>query len=354
MSELPNRKNSYRIDELAARLEGDLVGEGGVEVSGLAPLSEATSQELSFFGDERYRKELESTGAGAILTREHVEHFVIPQILTPDPFLAMNVLVELFHPPEETPTGVHPLALVSEEADIDASAAVLPFACVLAGASVGPRSVIHPGAYVGRRARVGADCILWTNVVVQEDCILGSRVIVHPGAVIGGDGFGFARRDEKFIKIRHVGVVILEDDVEVGANAAIDRGTLGRTVIGKGVKLDNLVHIGHNVRVGEDTVMAAQVGISGSTVIGKRVMMGGQVGATDHLTIGDDALFIAQSGVIGDIPAGSKVSGYPARSHREVLKAQAEMQHLTQLRRRVKALEEEIRTLKPDVPPGQD
>ena len=340
-----SKKSSYRIEELAHLVEGQLVGEGNLEVSGLASLSEATKQELSFFGDERYRKQLESTRAGAILTRSHVAELIIPQILTPDPFLAMNVLLKLFHPPEEIPTGIHPLAHVSKEADIDVTATIQPFASILPGASVGPRTVIYPGSYLGRRVQIGADCVVWNNVVIGDNCILGSRVILQPGAVIGADGFGFVRRKKKFIKIQHVGVVVLEDDVEIGANATIDRGTLGQTIICRGVKLDNLVHIAHNVKVGEHTVMAAQAGISGSTIIGKRVMMGGQVGTVDHLMIGDDAILIAQSGVTGNIPTGSKVSGYPARSHRGVLKAQAEIQHLTTLRKRISALEDKFRQL---------
>jgi UDP-3-O-[3-hydroxymyristoyl] glucosamine N-acyltransferase len=187
--------------------------------------------------------------------------------------------------------------------------------------------------------------LIWPNVVIRERAVIGSRVILHPGAVIGADGFGYAKREGRYIKVRHVGIVVIEDDVEIGANATVDRGTMGQTWIKRGVKLDNLVHIAHNVEVGEDTVMAAQCGISGSTVIGNRVMMGGQVGMVDHLHIGDEALLIAQSGVIGDIPSRAKVSGYPARSHREVLRAQAEMRGLGRLRDRVKELEKQIARL---------
>jgi UDP-3-O-[3-hydroxymyristoyl] glucosamine N-acyltransferase len=221
----------------------------------------------------------------------------------------------------------------------------MPFAYIGEGSSIGERTTIHPGVQIEADVQLGEDCLIWPNVVIRQGSRIGSRVIIHPGAVIGADGFGYARRDSKFIKLRHVGIVVIEDDVEIGANATVDRGTIGRTLIRRGVKLDNLVHIAHNVQVGEDSVMAAQTGISGSTVIGNRVMMGGQVGLVDHLKIGDDAVFIAQSGVIGDIPPHAKVSGYPARPHRDVLRAQAELRSLGRLRKKVKELEKKLSQL---------
>jgi len=241
--------------------------------------------------------------------------------------------------------AIHPLAHVSDSARLEKNVAVLPFAYIGDGAVVGAGTVIHSGVYLGANAELGEDCTLWPNAIVREGCRLGRRVILQPGCVIGGDGFGFARRDGKFIKVRHVGTVHIEDDVEIGANATIDRATLGKTVIRRGVKLDNLVHVAHNVDIGEDSAMAAQAGVSGSTVIGKRVLMGGQVGMVDHLAIGDDAVLIAQSGVIGNIAEGATVSGYPARPHKEVLKSTAELRSLSQLRKKVRELEEQVRAL---------
>ena len=289
-------KRTLRIDTLAAELSGELVGDGTAELSGLSSLADAGPSDITFYSDLRYRKMLASTRAGALITKEPVAELDIPQIVHPDPFFAFMELVNVFFPEPAADPGIHPLASVSDSADVAADATVMPFASIGAGATVGSGTVIHPGVYVGAGVTVGESCTLWPNVVVREGCRIGSRVILQPGCVIGGDGFGFARRDGKFLKVRHVGTVEIEDDVEIGANAAIDRGTLGKTVIRRGVKIDNLVHVAHNVEVGEDSAMAAQSGVSGSTVIGKRVLMGGQVGMVDHLTIGDDAILIAQSG----------------------------------------------------------
>ena len=334
---------SFRVEDLARRLDGKLVGNGSVVIEGLASLAEAGPKDVSLYADPRYEKELSSTKAGAVVARARVQTLEVPQILLEDPFLALIDLVELFHPGEPPAGRVHPMAFVSPSARLGRNVTVLPFAHIADDATISAGTLVHPGVYVGRGARIGEDCTLWPNVVVRERCRIGNRVIVHPGAVIGADGFGFARRDGKFMKIRHVGTVTVEDDVEIGANATIDRGTLGTTRLRRGVKVDNLVHIAHNVDVGEDSAMAAQAGISGSTVIGRRVLMGGQVGVVDHLQIGDDAVLIAQSGVIGNIPAKSMVSGYPARPHREVLKSTAELRGLERLKKKIRALENRLR-----------
>jgi UDP-3-O-[3-hydroxymyristoyl] glucosamine N-acyltransferase len=336
----------FRVDELAERLGGRVIGDGSVVVSGIASLADARPSDLSLYADPRYRSELSATKAGALVTREAIVEVGVPQIVHPDPFLSLAALVDLFHPAAAHHPGIDERAWVAPSARVAPDAAVYPFVWIGEGAEIGARTVLHPGVYVGDGASVGEDSVLWPNVVVREGCRIGRRVVIHPGAVLGADGFGFARKDRRFVKIRHVGSVVVEDDVEIGANAAIDRGTLGRTLLRRGVKIDNLVHIAHNVEVGEDSAMAAQVGISGSTVIGKRVLMGGQVGLADHLVVGDDAVLIAQSGVIGDVPHGATLSGYPARPHREVLKATAELRGLDRLKKRLKALEEEVRALR--------
>jgi UDP-3-O-[3-hydroxymyristoyl] glucosamine N-acyltransferase len=336
---------SFDVESLARRLGATLVGDGSARITGLGSLGDAGPSDISLYADQRYRAELASTRAGALVTRERLQGVAIPQLVHPDPFLALISLVDLFHPPTVPEAGVDPRASVSAGARIAADAAVLPFATVEDGVTVGARTIVHPGVFLGRDASIGEDCVLWPNVVIREGCRVGDRVILHPGAVLGADGFGFARRDGKFLKIRHVGTVVVEDDVEIGANATIDRGTLGRTLIRSGVKIDNLVHIAHNVEIGRDSAMAAQVGISGSTVVGERVLMGGQVGLVDHLTVGNDAVLIAQSGVIGNVAEKAVVSGYPARPHREVLKTAAELRGLGRLRKQIRELERELRSL---------
>ena len=321
-----------------------MIGDGSVEVSGVASLADAGPEDLSFFASDKYAEALAQTRAGALITAKRIPTLAIPQIVLPDPFLGINRLMDVFHPPdgEKPPAGIDSHAKIASSAKIGEGASIGPFVFVGERATIGARTVIHSGAYLGADVGIGDDTVIWPNVVIREGSVIGSRVTIHSGAVIGADGFGFARRNGSFIKLRHVGIVLVEDDVEIGANATIDRANFGRTLIRRGVRLDNLVHIGHNVEIGEDTALAAQCGVSGSTVIGKRVMMGGQVGIVDHLKIGDDAILIAQSGVIGDVPHGAKVSGYPARPHREVLRAQAEMRGLARWKARLRAIEERL------------
>jgi len=341
-----SESKALRVDELAERLGASFFGDGSALVSGIQSLADAGPADLSLYADPRYRRELSSTKAGALVTRERLADLPMPQIVHPDPFLALAALVDLFHPRQSHSPGIDERAFVAPSARIAPEVTVYPFACIGEGAEVGARTILHPGVFLGAGASIGEDSVLWPNVTIREGCRIGKRVVIHAGAVLGADGFGFARRDGKFVKIRHVGIVVVEDDVEIGANAAIDRGTLGRTLLRRGVKIDNLVHIAHNVEVGEDSAMAAQVGISGSTVIGKRVLMGGQVGLVDHLTVGDEAVLIAQSGVIGDVPGGATLSGYPARPHREVLKTVAELRSLERLKEKLRRLEEEVRALR--------
>jgi len=341
-----SRKLSHRVDALASKLRGELVGDGSLELTGVSSLADAGPSDISFYSDPRYRKTLETTRAGAIITKEPVAGLEIPQILHRDPYLAFLELVDEFFP-EPLPAGeIHPLAHVSASARLNDAVTVMPFAFIGDDVVVGSGTVIHPGVVVAAQSSVGENCTLWSNVVVREGCHIGDRVILQPGCVIGGDGFGFARREGRFLKVRHVGTVRIEDDVEIGANATIDRGTLGETVIRRGVKIDNLVHVAPNVEIGEDSAMAAQVGISGSTVIGKRVLMGGQSGLVDHLTVGDDAMLVVQAGAIGNIPERAMVSGFPARPHKEFLKGVAELRTLSDLRRRVRELEAQVRALR--------
>jgi UDP-3-O-[3-hydroxymyristoyl] glucosamine N-acyltransferase len=262
-----------------------------------------------------------------------------------NPSLGFARALALLHPPDSPASGIHPSAVISPDATVDSTASIGPLCVVDAGAQVGSGTSLLAQVHVGRDVRIGSDCRLFPQVTLRDGIRLGDRVVVHSGAVIGADGFGYARDGARYVKIPQVGRVVVEDDVEIGANVTIDRATLGETRIGRGTKIDNLVQIAHNVQVGEDTVIVAQVGISGSTRIGSRVTLAGQAGIVDHLTIGDDVIVGAQSGVSKDIPAGSIVLGSPAIPHGEFKRQYASLAGLPALRKLVRAMERRLEEL---------
>ena len=261
------------LAELAAHVGGTVEGDASVRIRGLASLEQAGPGELSFYGNPRYRKELGTTHASAVLLPpgEAAPRTDVAWVRVASPHLAFARLLALFHPVARPAAGVHPRAEVHPSAKVDPSATVMALAVVDAGAEVGPRSVLWPGSYVGEESRVGEDCVLQPGAVVRERCLLGNRVLLQPGVVVGSDGFGFAfdPAGPAHVKVPQIGTVRIEDDVEVGAGSCIDRATTGETVVGRGTKIDNLVQIAHNVRVGPLSILCAQVGISGSTEIGK-------------------------------------------------------------------------------------
>jgi UDP-3-O-[3-hydroxymyristoyl] glucosamine N-acyltransferase len=335
---------SFTVEEIRAHVDGKLEGSGEGVLRGVAGLDEAGEGDLTFLANPKYRSALETTRASAVLVAEGVPcppHLAV--IRTPDPYAALMRVVHLFDPGlPEVAVGAHPTAVVSPEAVIGPEVGIGPHVVVEAGATLGARTRIAAGGYVGTDAVLGEDCYLYPHVYVGRGCRLGRRVHVQAGAVIGSDGFGYAPVDGVFRKIPQIGVVEIADDVEIGANACIDRATLGRTVIGRGTKIDNLVQIAHNVAIAEDGAVAAQSGIAGSTKIGRGVRLGGQAGLVGHLKIGDGASIGAQAGVIGDVAAGETVSGYPARPHRDAMRVEASVRRLPELIRRVRALEARV------------
>jgi len=336
------------VAELAALVGGEVLGDGGRHINGVGTLEAARPDEVSFYGNPRYRKAFEATRAGAVL---------VPAGTPPDPQrtlvavasppLAFARVLSHFHPTRPIEPGIRPGAHVDPGARVHADAAVLPGATVCAGASVGRGSVLHPGVYLGEGASVGEDSVLHPNVVVREYCRVGSRVILHAGAVIGADGFGFAfdPAGPAHVKIPQVGIVRIEDDVELGANTCIDRATTGETVIGFGSKLDNLVQVAHNVRVGPLSLLCAQAGVSGSAELGAGVLLAGQVGVVGHIRVGDRARVGAQSGVAHDVEDGATVSGSPAVPHREWLRGAAALGQLADLVREVRGLRRRVAEL---------
>ncbi|HYH95100.1 UDP-3-O-(3-hydroxymyristoyl)glucosamine N-acyltransferase [Hyalangium sp.] len=340
-----------RLGELATHVAGELLGDSGLLIHGLNGLAEAGPGDVSFYGNTKYRRQYEATRASAVLVgADAPPREGVALIRVPNPHLAFARLLALFHAPPRPSPGVSPQAHVHPEARVHPEATVMPGAAVDKGARVGARSVLYPGAYVGEGATVGEDSLLYPNVTVRERCQVGSRVTLHASCVVGADGFGFAFDTEgvngpEHYKIPQTGIVRIEDDVEVGACTCIDRATLGETVIGRGTKIDNLVQIAHNVKVGPLSLLCAQAGVSGSAELGTGVVLAGQVGVVGHIRVGDMAKVGAQSGVAHDVEEGQIVSGSPAVPHREWLKNSAALGQLGDLLKEVRALRRRVELL---------
>jgi len=303
----------FSLGELAVRFGLTLRGEPGLTVSSVATLSRANSGNLSFLANSRYRRQLESTRATAvILSAEDEAHCPVAALIDPNPYLAYARIATLLHPETAPEPGIHPSAVVAGGARVAASASIGPLAVVEEGAQIGERVLVGPGCIVQKGASVGADSALRSRVNLYPDVTLGQRCILHAGAVVGADGFGFAPNNGTWEKVPQVGSVRIGDDVEIGANTTIDRGAIDDTVVENGVKLDNQIQVGHNVIIGAHTAIAACTGISGSTVIGQRCMIGGMVGFAGHLTIADDVVVTGCSLVSASIKKpGSYSSGMP-------------------------------------------
>jgi len=339
---------AFRLDQLAdlcgARLEGD----GSALVAGPATLDQAGPDEVSFLANPRYSPLLSSTRALAVVVGADlaVERRDICLLRAADPNRAFSRIVAAFasERPAVAP-GVHPRAHVAADAVLGADVAIGPNATVESGAVVGAGAVLWGGCYVGPGARIGAGSVLWPGATVLDGCVVGERCVLHPGCVIGADGFGFEPTPRGWIKIPQCGTVVLEDDVEIGANTTVDRARFGATRIGRGAKLDNLVHIAHNVEIGPDSVMAAQAGVAGSARLARGVVVGGQVGIGGHVKIASGVRLAGQSGVYGDLDEPGDYIDSPARPKREALRRMAAASRAEELARRVRALEARLAAL---------
>lgn len=336
------------LADIAAKVGGVVTGDGQVLITGLGKIQEAHQGELTFLANPRYAKFVASTRASAIILGEDFQgECPISAIRVKEPYFAFLKVARLFYPPEETlPVGIHPLAVVDQSAVLGPDVAIGPLAVIGRGVCLGREVKIYPGVVLYPKVKVGDYSVIHANVTVREDVEIGKRVIIHSGAVLGADGFGFVYEGGHYEKLPQTGTVIIEDDVEIGANTTIDRATLGATIVRRGVKLDNLIQIAHNVEIGEHTVIAAQAGISGSTRVGKRVKIGGQAGFVGHVTIGDDASVGGQAGVTKDVPPGTFVIGYPAREMSAYHRSLVALARLPELLKRVKALEKEVEKLR--------
>ena len=326
------------LAELAEIVDGRLVGDANLVVTGLASLDDAAESDLSFIADNRYADQLRTSGAGAILLDLEREPDR-PAIRVPDPYFAFLTLLDRFHPRRHPEWGVHSRAHIAPDAVLGEDVRIGPCAVVESGARIGRRAVIYPGTYVGEECRIGDDSVLYSNVSLYAGTRIGNRVTIHSGAAIGADGFGYHFGGEGvFHKIPQVGSVVVEDDVEIGANTCVDRAMMGNTVIRAGTKLDNLVQIAHNCSVGPHAVMAGQAGLSGSVSVGPHVQVGGQAGVADHLEIGAGAALMAQAGIGRDVEPGEKMLGSPAAPRGQAFRAHAYGLRLPELFREVKAL----------------
>jgi UDP-3-O-[3-hydroxymyristoyl] glucosamine N-acyltransferase len=336
------------LDELARAAGAELRGDGATPVAGIASLEKARADELGFVRSPELRERALGSRAGALLVPEDFGPADRPLLVAAgvDAALARLAAVFLDRACPSPPPGVHETAFVGSDVAIGEDASVGPLAVIEDGVRIGPRARIAPGSFVGRGAEIGADTVIHANASVCWGCRVGRRCVVHPGAVIGADGFGFARGpDGSYRKVPQMGNVVVGDDVELGACACIDRATVDSTVIGNGVKLDNLVHVAHNCAIGERTAFAAQVGIAGSVGIGRDCELGGQTGVSGHLTMGDRVRAGGASRVTKDLPEGAEVWGYPARDKRKALREMASLSRLPGLLEEVRSLRGRLEAL---------
>ncbi len=336
---------SRTVTELAEYLGGVVQGDGATLISGLGALETAGPEALTFLANPKYAAKVAETSAGAVLMAPGGERYGRTAIEVANPYLGFAKLLTLFYTTPHEPAGVLPAAIVSDSASIGEGASIYPGAIIGRNVAIGARTTVYPGAVLYNDAIIGEDCTIHANAVIRERCRIGNRCIIQPGAVIGSDGFGYAPDGSGYYRIPQIGIVVLEDDVEIGANCCIDRAAIEVTRIRRGTKLDNLVQIAHNCQIGEDCMIVSQVGISGSTKIGNHVTLAGQVGVAGHLTIGDNVLVGAQSGVPSSLPANAAYSGSPTMPHREWLKSAMVVPRLPELKKTVSALEKRVAEL---------
>lgn len=336
-----------KLVDIAKHLNGTLHGPGDVEILRPAKIEEAGKGDITFISNPRYKHFLKTTKASAVIIDATAGNTEIPHIKVENAYMGFLLLLKLFEPQKGLDfSGISTLAEIDDSATVAEGTDIGPFVYVASQAKIGKNCKIYPGVVILNNVAIGDNCIIYPHVSIREDCIIGNNVILQDSAVIGGDGFGFAPVGGRYEKIPQIGNVIIEDDVEIGANTTIDRATVGSTVIKKGAKLDNLIQVAHNCVVGEHTVIAAQTGIAGSTEVGNSVTMGGQVGVTGHIKIEDGAIIAAQSGVSKNVKPKEVLFGTPAYPISERKKIEVSIKHLPDTMKRIKQLESEVLELK--------
>ena len=337
------------LKELADLVNGEVAGDETTIITGINSIDQANRGEITFISDKKYLSMVNTTQASAIIVSPDYKDSKKTLLVVENPYLAYAKIAGFFHNRPIRVRGIDKNAVIGKNTEIGKDVSLYPFVYVGDNVKIEDRVSLYPGVFIGNDVHIGEDTIIHANVSVREGCIIGKRVIIHCGTVIGSDGFGFARDGEMYHKIPQVGIVQIDDDVEIGANNTIDRAALGRTRIKRGVKTDNLVQVGHNVTVGENTVLVALVGIAGSTEIGKNAVIAGQVGVGGHLKIGDNVTVGAQSGVTKNIAPNQMISGLPAIPHKEWLRSQISFTKLPKMRKTLRELELRIKRIEQDI-----
>ena len=337
----------FTLQEIANMVKGELVGDPDIIVTGISGIKEAKEGDITFLANSKYSSLMYATRASAVITSKEPFDCPKPVIKTDNPSIAFTKVVELVAPNSKAarPKDIHPTAIVSPEAFLSKNVAVGAYTVIEGNVSIDEGTIIYGGCHLGHDTKIGKDCLIYPHVTIQERTEISNRVIVHSGAVIGSDGFGFAMVKGVQKKIPQIGSVLIEDDVEIGANVTIDRARFDKTIIGKGTKIDNLVQIAHNVVTGENCIIVAQAGVSGSTVLGKGVILAGQAGVVGHIKIGDKVIVAAQAGVTKSIPSETKVSGYPAKPHDVAKRVNACIQRLPELYKKIRCLEKKLKDI---------
>ena len=333
------------LARIAEVVKGEIKGDKNKNICGVAPFDDAKGDEITFAGDAKFLKKIDETDAGAVIVPRDFQASTKNILRVDNPQLAFAMVLNLFYSPLKPEPGISSYSYIGKNFLCGREVSIAPFAVIGNNVTVGHCVVLHPNVVIGDNVVIGNDVQIHPNVTILEHCTIGNRVIIHAGTVIGSDGFGFAPDGKKYYKIPHTGIVQIDDDVEIGAGNTIDRATFGKTWIKSGVKTDNLVHIAHNVTVGENSVLVAQVAIGGSVSIGKNAILAGQAAIADHLILGDDVTVVGQSGVAKSVPSGETVSGSPAIPHRLWLRVQKILPRLPELKKKLEEIEKRLKKI---------
>ncbi len=333
-----------KLKDFAEVVKGVIHGDPDIEIAGVSGIMDAHEGDITFVSSAKYLRQACESKASCIIVKELIPDIKASQLLTSNPYFAFAKAIECFYPGLSFQPGISEKAVISDRVQFGKSVSVYPCAYLSDDISIGDGTVILPGVFIGEKTEIGKHCIIHPNVVIREGVTIGDRVIIHSGTVIGSDGYGYTFEKGEHYKIPQVGGVIIEDDVEIGSNVSIDRATLGNTIIGRGTKIDNLVQIAHNVKIGEKSLLIAQVGISGSSELGNYVTIGGQAGLADHTVVESGTIIAAKSGLFGHVTKGV-YSGFPAIPHKDWLRAQALFAKLPEIYKKIRELENKINNL---------